>query len=148
MIPAVLEQHGRTAPGAQALFQRLLHHRIQALVRQGLAAYSSAKRQASSELWAPLSCILLRAAWQSLAECQPIPTAARPPNSSHPVSPEAGDTHPGAPPHWDSPTHSQSSEETPRARPNSARPTSSEEFPWARPEQMSSPGETSAWGQG
>ena len=61
MIPVVLEQHGRTAPGAQAFFQRIMHHRT-TLVRQGLAAYSTAKRQASSELWAPLSCILLRAA--------------------------------------------------------------------------------------
>ena len=60
MIPVVLEQHGRTAPGAQALFQRLLHHRTHTLVRQGTCAYSAAKRQASSELWAPLSCILLQ----------------------------------------------------------------------------------------
>ena len=36
------------------------YYRTQALVRQGLAADSAAKRQASSELWAPLSCILLR----------------------------------------------------------------------------------------
>ena len=93
MIPVVLEQHGRTAPGAQALFQRLLHHRTQALVRQGLAAYSSAKHQASSELWAPLSCNLLRAAWQSLAECQPTPMVARPPNSSTPARLDVDDTH-------------------------------------------------------
>ena len=46
MIPLVLEQHGRTAPGAQALFQRLLHRRTQTLVRQGLAAYSAAKLRA------------------------------------------------------------------------------------------------------
>ena len=92
MVPVVLEQHGRTAPGAQALFQRLLHHRTQTLVRQGTAAYSAAKRQASSELWAPLSCILLRAAWQSLAECQPIPTVARPPNSSTPVRLDTDET--------------------------------------------------------
>ena len=52
MIPVVLEQHGRTAPRAQVIFQRLLNHRTQLLVRQGLAAYSTAKRQASSELWA------------------------------------------------------------------------------------------------
>ena len=146
MVPVVLEQHGRTAPGAQALFQRLLHHRTQTLVRQGLAAYSAAKRQASSELWAPLSCILLRAAWQSLAECQPIPTVARPPNSSTPVRLDTDDTPSEARPHWDTLTNTQSSEDTPGARPPSARPTSYEEFPWARPnsEQMSSPGETSA----
>ena len=41
MIPVVLEQHGRTAPRAQALFQRLFHHRTQTFVGQGLAAYSS-----------------------------------------------------------------------------------------------------------
>ena len=48
----------------------------------------------------------------------------------------------GTPPH----THTQSSEDTPEARPPPARPPSFEEFPWARPtsEQMSSPGETSA----
>ena len=132
MIPQ-LEQHGRTAPRAQALFQRLLHHCTQTLVRQGPAAYSTAKRQASSELWAPLSCITLRAAWQSLAECQPTPTAARPPNSSQPVRPDT-------------------SEEGIRARPYRARPStqhSSEEDSWARPndifcEQVSSPGEAPA----
>ena len=38
VIPVVLEQYGRTAPGAHAIFQRLIHHRAQLLVRQGLAA--------------------------------------------------------------------------------------------------------------
>ena len=177
MVPVVLEQHGRTAPGAQALFQRLLHHRTQTLVRQGTAAYSAAKRQASSELWAPLSCILLRAAWQSLAECQPIPTVARPPNSSTPVRLDTDELPTKARPQWDlstSNTHSseetskhmcgtppearptrdaapstQSSEDTSRARPFSARPTSSEDFFFsfgARPhsEPVNSPGETPA----
>ena len=157
MVPVVLEQHGRTAPGAQALFQRLTHHRTQTLVRQGTAAYSAAKRQASSELWAPLPCILLRAAWQSLAECQPAPTVARPPNSSTPVRLDANDTSQEARPSWDHflPTQSsedtspstQSSEETSRGRPLSARLTSSEEFFFgARPhhEPVNSPGETPA----
>ena len=67
MIPVVLEQYGRTAPGAHAIFQRLIHHRTQLLVRQGLAPYSRAKRQACTEMWAPLACLLLRAAWQSIA---------------------------------------------------------------------------------
>ena len=59
---------------------------------------------------------------------------------------DADDAHSVATPHWDSPNTSQSSEDTPRARPHSARPTSYDEIPWARPdtEQMSSPGETSA----
>ena len=35
VILVVLKQHGRMAPGAQALFHRLLHHRTQLLVRQG-----------------------------------------------------------------------------------------------------------------
>ena len=59
MIPVVLEQYGRTAPGAHAIFQRLIHHRTQLLVRQGLAPYSHAKRQACTEMWAPLACLLL-----------------------------------------------------------------------------------------
>ena len=116
MVPVVLEQHGRTAPGAQALFQRLLHHRTQTLVRQGIAAYSAAKRQASSELWAPLSCILLRAAWQSLAECQPVPTVARPPNSSAPVRLDQNESPPEARPTGDTSQSTQSSEDTPRGQ--------------------------------
>ena len=145
MVPVVLEQHGRTAPGAQALFQRLLHHRTQTLVRQGTAAYSAAKRQASSELWAPLSCILLRAAWQSLAECQPTPTVARPPNSSTPVRLDTDETPQEVRPTWTTTPYTQSSEDTPGARPFSARPTCSEEFFFGArplPEPMSSPGET------
>ena len=147
MIPVVLEQHGRTAPGAQALFQRLMHHRPQTLVRQGIAAYSAAKRQASSELWAPLSCILLTAAWQSLAECQPAPTVARPPNSSTPVRLDVTDTPKEARLTWDTTPSTQSFEDTPGARPFSARPTSSKEFFFgARPhhEPVNSPGETPA----
>ena len=73
MVPVVLEQHGRTAPGAQALFQRLLHHRTQTLVRQGTAAYSAAKRQASSELWAPL---VLHPAQSSMAVLGRMPTCS------------------------------------------------------------------------
>ena len=90
MIPVVLEQYGRTAPGAHAIFQRLIQHRTQLLVRQGLAPFSQAKRQASSELWVPLACLLLRAAWQSIAECLPTHPTARP---SFP-SPAGPDSHP------------------------------------------------------
>ena len=36
MTPAVLEQYGRTAPGAQAIFNRIISHRLQILVRQGI----------------------------------------------------------------------------------------------------------------
>ena len=45
--------YGRMALRAQAVFQRLIQLRAQLLVRQGVATYSSVKRQASSELWAP-----------------------------------------------------------------------------------------------
>ena len=48
MIPVVLEQYGRTA------LKRLIQHRTQVLVIQGLAAYLHAKQQASAEMWAPL----------------------------------------------------------------------------------------------
>ena len=70
MTPVVLEQFGRTAPGAQAIFNRIINHRLQVLVRQGIP-FSFAKRTASSELWGPTSCMLLRAAWQAHAECAP-----------------------------------------------------------------------------
>ena len=70
MTPVVLEQFGRTAPGAQAIFNRIINHRLQLLVRQGIP-FSFAKRTASSELWGPLSCTLLRAAWQAHTECTP-----------------------------------------------------------------------------
>ena len=70
MTPVVLEQFGRTAPGAQAIFNRIIHHRLQVLVRQGIP-FSFAKRTASSELWGPISRTLLRAAWQAHAECTP-----------------------------------------------------------------------------
>ena len=36
MVPVVLEQYGRTARRAHAIFQRLIHHHTQLLVRQGL----------------------------------------------------------------------------------------------------------------
>ena len=93
LIPVVLEQCGHTAPGAHAIFQRLIHHRTQLLVRQGLASYSHAKRQASSEMWAPLACLLLRAAWQSITECLPTHVTARP-SQPHPAGP---DSHPVPP---------------------------------------------------
>ena len=35
MTPVVLEQLGRTAPGAQAIFKRIINHCLQFLVRQG-----------------------------------------------------------------------------------------------------------------
>ena len=57
MTPVVLEQFGRTAPGAQAIFNRIIYHRLQLLVRQG-TPYSFAKQTASSELWGPISCTL------------------------------------------------------------------------------------------
>ena len=83
--------------------------------------------------------------WQSLAECQPIPTVARPPNSSTPVRLDMVEAPPEANPTRDTTTTTQSSEDTPGPRPFSARPTSSEEFFFgARPEPMPSPGETSA----
>ena len=88
MIPVVLEQYGRTAPGAHAIFQRLIHHRIQLLVRQGIASYAHAKRQASAEMWAPLACLLLRAAWQSISECLPTQVTARP-SQAHPAGPDS-----------------------------------------------------------
>ena len=68
--PVVLEQYGRTAPRAQAIFNCIINHRLQLLVRQG-TPFSFAKKTASSELWGPISRMLLRAAWQSHAECSP-----------------------------------------------------------------------------
>ena len=70
MTSVVLEQFGRTAPGAQAIFNRIIHHRLQLLVRQG-PPFSYAKRVASSELSGPISNTMLRAAWQPHAECAP-----------------------------------------------------------------------------
>ena len=70
MTLVVLEQFGRTAPGAPAIFNRIINHRLQILVRQGIP-FSFAKRTGSSELWGPISCTLLRAAWQAHAECTP-----------------------------------------------------------------------------
>ena len=64
MTLVVLEQFGRTAPGAQAIFNRIINHRHQLLVRQGMP-FSHAKRVASSEVWGPISSTLLRAAWQA-----------------------------------------------------------------------------------
>ena len=61
MTPVVLEQYGRTAPGAQTIFNRIINHRLQLLVQQGLP-FSHAKQVASSELWGPISRTLLRAA--------------------------------------------------------------------------------------
>ena len=49
MIPVVLKQYGRPALGAQAVFQRIVAHRLQLLVRQGFHGYAMAKRHAASE---------------------------------------------------------------------------------------------------
>ena len=65
----------------------------------------------------PLSCILLRAAWQSLAERQPTPTVARPPNSSTPVRLDMDQPPREAMPTCDTTHFTQSSEDTPGARP-------------------------------
>ena len=62
MTPIILEQYGRTAPGAQVVFKRIIHHWLQLLVRQRLP---HAKRIAASELW------VLQAACQVHAECAP-----------------------------------------------------------------------------
>ena len=70
VTPVVLEQFGRTAPEAQAIFNRIINHRLQLLARQGMP-FSFAQRTASSELWGPLSCTPLRAAWQAHTECTP-----------------------------------------------------------------------------
>ena len=48
MTPVVLEHFGRTAPGAQAVFNRIINHGVQILVRQGIP-FSFAKRTASSD---------------------------------------------------------------------------------------------------
>ena len=111
-------KRGRTPPAGQTLAIRFWMNWVDMP-----AACSAAKRQASSELWALLSCILLRAAWKTIAECKPVPTAARPPKSSQLVRPDLADEHPGARPQQDSPTTAHSSEETSWARPDSARPT-------------------------
>ena len=39
MTPVVLEQYGRTAPGAQAIFNRIIPHRLHVLVRQGIPLF-------------------------------------------------------------------------------------------------------------
>ena len=70
MTFVVLEQFGWTAPGAQAIFNRMINHRLQFLVRQGLP-FSYAKRTASSELWGPISATLLKAEWPAHVECAP-----------------------------------------------------------------------------
>ena len=49
MTPIVLEQYGRTAPGAQAISNRIVHHRLQLLVRQG----SGKKKEPKPKLLSP-----------------------------------------------------------------------------------------------
>ena len=46
MTPVVLELYGRTATGAQTIFNRIIHHRLQILVRHGIP-FSHDKRVAS-----------------------------------------------------------------------------------------------------
>ena len=86
MASVVREQYGRTAPGAQAIFNRIINHCLQLLVRQGIP-FSFAKRTASSERWGPISCTLLRAAWQAPESARPtwetLLPACLPPTGSH-----------------------------------------------------------------
>ena len=48
MIPIVLEQFGRIAPGAQAIFNRIINHRLQLRVRQGLPSLTQKESPAPS----------------------------------------------------------------------------------------------------
>ena len=83
MIPVVLEQHGRTAPGAQALFQRLLHHRAQSLVRQGLHCCASCSEQPGN----PLQNVNLFPQWPGRRTVPNRP--GRTPRSTHGPGPQA-----------------------------------------------------------
>ena len=48
MTRVVMEQFGRTAPGAQAIFNRIINHRLQILVRQGIHSHSPRRPLAPS----------------------------------------------------------------------------------------------------
>ena len=65
-------------PGAQTIFNRIIHHRLQLLVRQGLP-FSHAKQVASSELWGPISCTLAAGPCGVHSENRPGQSGRHPP---------------------------------------------------------------------
>ena len=77
MTPVVLEQYGRTAPGPSSTASTITGYNS----LSDKEPFSFAKRTASSELWGPISCTLLRAAWQAHAECSLMDTPVSLPTS-------------------------------------------------------------------
>ena len=70
LVPFVMEQHGRLAPCAQALADDLISERARHLESTQRLDMVAAKWQAAQSFWPMVSCMLARAAYRSLWECQ------------------------------------------------------------------------------
>ena len=78
LVPFVIEQHGRPAPCAQAVANYLISKKARHMESTLGLDMVAAKRQAAQSFWTMVSCMLARAAYRSLAECQAFRAPDRP----------------------------------------------------------------------
>ena len=78
LVSFVTEQHGRPAPCAQAVADYLIAKRARHMESTLGLDMVAAKRQAAQAFWGTISCMLARAAYRSLAECQAFRAPDRP----------------------------------------------------------------------
>ena len=78
LVPFVIEQHGRPASCAQAVADYLIAKKARHMESTLGLDMVAAKRQAAQAFWSPISCMLAKAAYRSLAECQAFRAPDRP----------------------------------------------------------------------
>ena len=78
LVPFVLEQYGRPAACAQAMADYLIAKKARHMESTMGLNMVEAKRQAAQTFWSPISCMLAKAAYRSLAECQAFRAPDRP----------------------------------------------------------------------
>ena len=69
LVPFI-EQHGRPAPCAQAVADYLISNKARHMESTLGLDMVAAKRQAAQSFWTTVSCMLARAAYRNLVECQ------------------------------------------------------------------------------
>ena len=78
LVPFVIEQHGHPASCAQAVADYLIVKKARHMESTLGLDMVPAKRQAAQAFWSPISCLLAKAAYRSLAECQAFRAPDRP----------------------------------------------------------------------
>ena len=78
LVPFVIEKHGSPAPCAQAVADYLIAKKARHMENTLGLDMITAKRQAAQTFWSTISCMLARAAYRNLAECQALRAPDRP----------------------------------------------------------------------